>query len=315
MKTKIVKPTKIIRPFDNVEIRLFGRNGGKTDWSIRHLTNENGSPSSEYWTINSIARNIARVHWLLAPTPSFDAALCTMEDLKISIHGETQYLEGEDGERIPAYRPIRIMRGHNADGVVLPDKEYPVKVGFWLSSADCPTLIVTDGRRVICAHCGYKSLVDLQALVGKPTRPYFSVVDAVIAEFTKISVPPKKLKAFVTLGIGPHFVVMRSVRQEIDHEGDRILVYEKEKFATHEANWKKARFFKTTPSYDIATDIRKLTECQCLNRGIGNVRIDDNDTFADKDKDGKSLWWSYERAMKQSPADKLKRNGVMVIHR
>ena len=310
MKTKIVKPTKIIRPFDNVEVRLFGCNSGKTDWSIKTLEKPEDYQNDIYRQINLVAYD-AGVRWLLAPRPSeFNALICTGEDLNVTVRAPVM----RNAEGTVEQRYVKIMRGCNADGVEIP-RDGVIRQGFWLSSADCPTLIVTDGRRIICAHCGYKSLVDLQALVGKPTRPYFSVVDAVIAEFTKISVPPKKLKAFVTLGIGPHFVVMRSVRQEIDHEGDRILVYEKEKFATHEANWKKARFFKTTPSYDIATDIRKLTECQCLNRGIGNVRIDDNDTFADKDKDGKSLWWSYERAMKQSPADKLKRNGVMVIHR
>ena len=307
-----MKPTKIIKPFDNVEIRLFGRNKGQTDWSIKDLqTSEdlwgNSPQVKTYWHIDEIARDagLKSPRVLYAPSPTFDAKIASAKEFE----GKgIQYTNPEWRDQNDQFNVI-LGRGVKADGCDVPKGS-----AFWLSSADCPTLIVTDGRRVICAHCGYKSLVDLQALVGKPTRPYFSVVDAVIAEFTKISVPPKKLKAFVTLGIGPHFVVMRSVRQEIDHEGDRILVYEKEKFATHEANWKKARFFKTTPSYDIATEIRKLTECQCLNRGIGNVRTDDNDTFADKDKDGKFLWWSYERAMKQSPADKLKRNGVMVIH-
>ena len=311
MTMKTPKPTRVLKPFDNsnIEIRLFGR---PRDWSIAAL-NEEGlkkladETGAAFAKIHGITAD-ARVQTLYAPRPTeFNAVVCDHKDLQLTFSTDMDAMVEAD---FPENWDISVCLGVNADGCDVPKGS-----AFWLSSADCPTLIVTDGRRVICAHCGYKSLVDLQALVGKPTRPYFSVVDAVIAEFTKISVPPKKLKAFVTLGIGPHFVVMRSVRQEIDHEGDRILVYEKEKFATHEANWKKARFFKTTPSYDIATDIRKLTECQCLNRGIGDVRTDDNDTFADKDKDGKFLWWSYERAMKQSPADKLKRNGVMVIHR
>jgi len=290
MKTKKVKPTKIIRPFDNVEVRLFGCNSGKTDWSIKTLEKPEDYQNDIYRQINLVAYD-AGVRWLLAPRPSeFNALICTGEDLNVNVRAPAM----RDAEGTVEQRYVKIMRGCNADGVEIP-RDDVIRQGFWLSSADCPTLIVTDGRRVICAHCGYKSLVDRGALRGTPTRPHFSVVDAVLEQFAGIDISHRvNLRAFVTLGIGPHW------SEASETELEALARYENPR-ASYRVGRKKL-------------NIVELVRCQCLNRGIGNVRTDDNDTFADKDKDGKFLWWSYERAMKQSPADKLKRNGVMVIH-
>ena len=307
-KIKIVEPTKIIRPFDNVEVRLFGRNGGKTDWSIKPLVLENVLKARVlppvYILVDRVARE-AGIKTLYAPRPSeFNAQICASPDLREEIKSEApvpiltqefsdyeSMMDDSEYKEWAEREGVSIHRGVNADGCDVPKGS-----AFWLSSADCPVLIVTDGRRVICTHCGYKSLVDRGALRGTPTRPYFSVVGAVLKEF--IGRNRVNLRAFVTLGIGPHWSEASKTELGALAFYERLGCYPRE---SYRVGRKKL-------------NIVELVRCQCLNRGIGNVRTDDNDTFADKDKDGKFLWWSYERAMKKSPADKLKRNGVMVVH-
>ena len=297
MKTNTVRPTKIIKPFDNVEIRLFGRNGEKTDWSIRDLqTREDlwagDSPQVRtYWCIDNIARDagLKSPMVLYAPSPTFDARI----ESSGKFEGKgVQWTNPEWRDSEDQYNVI-LGRGVNADGCDVPKSS-----AFWLSSADCPTLIVTDGEKVICAHCGYKSLVDQRVLKGKPSRPHFSVVDAVLEQFADS--PQEKLRAFITLGIGPHWGEASETELKALTRHERL---------TNGNPWEN--YYVGYEKLDIV----ELVRCQCLNRGIGNVRADGNDTFADKDRHEKFLWWSYERVMKQSPTDKLKRNGVLVIHR
>lgn len=295
---KTITPTRVFKPFDNIEVRLFGRNNGKTDWSIKDLqTSEdlwNDNPQVRtYWHIDSIALDVDGLkspRVLYAPSPTFDARIAPLKEF--------------DGKGVRYTNPewhdpqdqcnVILGRGVNADGCDVPKGS-----AFWLSSADCPTLVVTDGEKVVCAHCGYKSLVDQSALKGTPARPHFSVVDAVLGQFIDKN-RRVNLRAFIILGIGPHF--------------SEASVQEKAVLVLYERGLSEkaiARFCSTGEKLNIV----ELVRCQCLNRGIGNVRVDGNDTFADKDERGKFLWWSHERAMKKSPADKLKRNGVLVIHR
>ncbi len=299
MQIDKITPTRIIRPFGKkspVEIRLFGRNGGKTDWSIATLNEENlkrqtiGSGMGAFARMYDIAA-WAKVSIIYAPHPAFDASFCDCGLL------QTQFSSNDDAMMEADFHDNWswvLCRGVQADACDVPKGS-----SFWLSSADCPTLIVTDGEKVVCAHCGYKSLVDQQALVGKPSRHHFSVVDTVIAEFADRS-RQVNLRAFVTLGIGPHWSEASETELKALTRHERLV--NKNPWENYHVGYERL-------------DIVELVRCQCLNRGIGNVRADDNDTFTNKDEYGKFLWWSHERAMKKSPADKLKRNGVLVIHR
>ena len=301
MKTKIVKPTKIIKPFDNVEIRLFGRNKGQTDWSIKDLqTSEdlwgNSPQVKTYWHIDEIARDagLKSPRVLYAPSPTFDAKIASAKEFE----GKgIQYTNPEWRDQNDQFNVI-LGRGVKADGCDVPKGS-----AFWLSSADCPTLIITDGEKVVCAHCGYKSLVDRETLWcirGTSIRSHFSVVDAVLEQFADIDISRRvNLRAFVTLGIGPHW------SEASETELEKLVFYEGLACENPRESYRIGR---------KKLNIVELVRCQCLNRGIGNVRTDNNDTFTNKDENENFLWWSYERAMKQSPADKLKRNGVMVIY-
>lgn len=67
-----------------------------------------------------------------------------------------------------------------ADGVSLRPGD-----AFVMSTAGCPIIIATAGEHVIVAHAGRDSLIERNAVLGKPSRQHMSIVYAVIEEFLK----------------------------------------------------------------------------------------------------------------------------------
>ncbi len=71
-----------------------------------------------------------------------------------------------------------------ADGVFLQPNE-----AFVMSGAGCPFIIATAGEYMIVAHAGGKSLVERDAVLGRPSRQHVSVVYALIEELLKVGEP------------------------------------------------------------------------------------------------------------------------------
>lgn len=301
-----IAPTIIENPFDtdpSVEIRLFGRNGGTTDWSIAALTADaarepTGASVRTFDMLRSIAAE-AKIHEIYAPRPSFNAHVCRHHDLRATF--ETNHDAIAEAE-FPENWPLAVYRGADADGCDVPKGS-----AFWVSSADCPTLIVTDGLQVICAHCGYLSLVDIPLIrTGVPSRKYYSVVDAALARFARVGPTPRRLTAYVILGISDHF-------KEIAPRDMRLIEEYEKKIAGHD----KACLPFTVGGGQPLPSVMRLVEAQLLNRERGAlVLVGKTDSYADKDADGKLLWWSHQRAVDCNEQDDLrKRNGVLVINR
>src|SRR3989344_558150 len=67
-----------------------------------------------------------------------------------------------------------------ADGVFLQPNE-----AFVMSGAGCPFIIATADEHMIVAHAGRDSLVERNAVLGRPSRRHVSIVYAIIEEFLK----------------------------------------------------------------------------------------------------------------------------------
>ena len=269
-----IKPIKIYRPFNGIEIKLFGK---PDDWNLsRHKF---GSV-----VLNRVANitEMSGVKNILAPRPSmFNAKICDSKDLI---------------ERLEIGRGIKLFRGCDADGVPLKKGE-----AFWLSSADCPTIIVTDIKsgKTIAAHGGRNSLMDsVKITTGKKSRKNESVIDSIMSRMKGVN--KSDIRAFIVSGVRPENFKHRysdknrgvynklMVEYVIDKWGRRCVVGEPK---------------------DGRISLVEIIKSQFVGYGVKRSQIKSTPihTYEDRDKKGNYVWWSNRRG------DKLKRNGVLVI--
>lgn len=318
-KTQTVRPSVLITPFviksnteRGVEIRLFGRKGGATDWSIAALTDEAARKPTDaaarafnlLQSAAAAARVPTRVPTIYAPRPSeFNAKICRSDELRTVFATNHDSMVEAD---FPDNWDLAVHRGVNADGCDVPRRS-----AFWLSSADCPCILAYAPRsgHLICAHAGRYSLVDRVWLkTGAASREHPSVVSAIVARFAKMGDKPGDITYFITCGISP---------KNFKHPADDPQQGES-----------NARIIKwaLSISWDCVhgdvragcLDLTQIIILQFASLGIPPTRggSDWIDTYGDTDRQGQHKWWSYERAKDcGETADLLKRNGVMVIHR
>lgn len=79
-----------------------------------------------------------------------------------------------------------------ADGVFLQPGE-----AFVMSVAGCPTIIATAGEHMIVAHAGLRSLVETDAVLGKPSRRHVSIVYTIIEELLKKGEPLNEIVLYM----------------------------------------------------------------------------------------------------------------------
>lgn len=289
-----------------VELRLFGRNNGATDWGIATLTEETArrpTPESQrtYGMLHGISCH-AYVPVLYAPKPStFNAVICPHDALRVSLMNSHEDLEGDP----PYNNLVLVCRGVDADGC-----DIPVGHAFYIASADCPTIIArsaTSGT-VIAAHAGRDCLVDRARLkTGNPSRPHESVVDAIVDFFhRKFSDKPGDLEVVSVCGIAAH-----NFSHPLDHPtyGDvnrNLVSYMISTYGTTciHGNTQKG-----------CLDLHNIIRAQFERRGVPgkHIQCDTIDTYGDCASDDNHRWWSNARA--QTPQERAKRNGVMVIRR
>lgn len=145
---------------------------GFSNWSLKPIQTRDDT-TQHHALANGIRAAISSMGARRAYAPNVAMASATIisaDDLKERI------LLGN----IELYRDKKV----SADGVFLRPGE-----AFVMSAAGCPLIIATSGEHVIVAHAGRDSLIERDAVLGKPFRQHVSIVYAIIEEFLKKDEP------------------------------------------------------------------------------------------------------------------------------
>ncbi|MEA1929480.1 MAG: laccase domain-containing protein [Patescibacteria group bacterium] len=267
------------RPFGDeapVKVVLLGR---PENWLPSQMTEEQ---------LERIANLVAThgVEYVFAPDPStFNAEICHRSDLaKIKCLPGTQAV---------------IRGGHQADGLVIGRRD-----AVLIPSADCATTLLFQAGtgKLVVAHTGLKSLLDLPAIIGERKEKKVSVIVRMMREMIDGKNP---LAAWIGLCIGPqHFTF------PLDHpqfgEGNRRLLDHLHR------HWP---CYLPEPRESGQVDLRELIRQQLLLCGVPrlNILTDQNDTHSDTRLDNEPAWHSHRRGYDQDSPTSA-RNGVLVIH-
>jgi len=100
--------------------------------------------------------------------------------------------------RIPLGKSIVLYRNKDipADGVFLEPGE-----AFVMSGAGCPVIIAIAGEYMIVAHAGRDSLIERNAVFGKPSRKRVSIVYAMIEALAKRGAAPEDINMCMQFSI------------------------------------------------------------------------------------------------------------------
>ncbi len=229
---------------------------------------------------------------LLHPTPSsFNAVICAPEDLKKTVASS-------------ASDNCLVMReGLDADGTTVP-----IGSAFYIRSADCPTIIaMAEDGTVIASHGGFKCLIDYRAVVSgsQKTRPYESVVGAMLARFKKRNLPLETIKVYVACGISPWFFKYSYSRNRPDTENERVIRYILK-------TWGHACIPGAAEKGRI--DLKRMIKSQFMLLGgvpARNIELDAIDTCADIYPDRTPIWHSATREF--GTASHGGRNVILVL--
>ncbi len=268
-------------PFSGrVSVYLFGR---PLDWNI-------GGDNAE--TVRSRVGELAQdlgVRTILAPRPVlFNAEIVTIANL-------SELIPLTNGES-----PVLMHRGCDADGVELPPDSRRGKYAFWLSSADCITIVAhsPESGKTVVTHGGRDCLVDRNRINGGVPRRYESVVHATAAKFSKKET--KGLKIFMACGIGPEHFEHRCDDEKYGPANTKMAF-------DILAKWGPTCLFGDHTQGKIS--LSEVIRSQFISLGVTphNIGYDGVETHNDCDRDGSYRWWSYRRG------DGKKRNGVLVV--
>ena len=102
--------------------------------------------------------------------------------------------------QIPLAEGVLLKRNKElpADGISLRPEQ-----AFVMSAAGCPVILASAGKHMIVAHAGRDSLIDRGAVTGGPSRPYVSIVDAIVEAFRQGGHAPEKIHMLMMLAIPP----------------------------------------------------------------------------------------------------------------
>ncbi len=295
-------PTAIAIPvIGKVEIRLFGK---PDDWSTNALqmneeaANGRFEPKNEglrvYWRIHEVCHD-SNVEEIFAPNPwACNSSIANEHDFKKSIQMPQSTIP-------PDHNFLTIIRNDvEADGAVIsPNK------GFWIGSADCPTIAVCGkGKYIIAAHGARDSLCDRVLLEsGKVSKKFPSVVDAILVEFKKLGERLKDIRIHIACGVYPDNF-LHSLDDPKHGSFNRKLI-------EYFLSGKNCQNVLIGPLKEGRIDLVSVIKNQFANHGVESHRIssDGYNTYGDRQKDSFYLWHSFSR-------DETKaRNGVLVINR
>jgi len=168
---------------------------------------------------------------------------------------------------------------------------------FWVSSADCPTLVVSNRNGLwASAHCGRDSVIDPES--GK------SVVYNLVKAFEDRGSGPASLSAWIVLGIQSNFF----------HPTDHKVYGNKNREMLLYLNETLGEGCVSGEPQMGNINLKEVIRKQLLKCGLfrSNIHGDNHDTFIDRDeKSGNHKWWSARRAQETDEVDG--RNGVLVF--
>jgi len=263
-------------------VLLMGKRG--SDWNIRSLrnTSENGTSSlPEPVERLVLVLDNFRIKETFAPQVSTFSRKVIPADSNwkpIFLNGSSCVFRG----------------GITADSVLFSPNGH--RQAFWVSSADCPTLMLYDRSGWWgAAHCGRESIID-------PEHKE-SVVYNLVRSLGNLGLKPRSLSAYVVLGIQTNFYHEWS-NPSYGEKNRRMVTCVVEEFGSECVSGDLSE-----GNISLNRIIRKQLEaCGVSPR---NIHMDARDTFADLDKSGAHKWWSARRA--QATDEPNGRNGVLIF--
>lgn len=202
--------------------------------------------------------------------------------------------EGAFLDRV-AYKGVTMHFGTWADGVILNGR-----VGFFIASADCPTLVLQfDNGKTVATHAGRECLFDRNTFNLKIKKDRGSVV------FKALTVVPGNIeKVYVSIfcGIKPHYF-SHWTGHSIHGKNNRDMI------AHITEQWGGDCFLSGEKDRSLGKlDLVRLICAQLKEAGVPEKHIwhDGSCTFSDVVAHGVPLWWSHRRGDEG-------RNGVLVM--
>jgi len=187
---------------------------------------------------------------------------------------------------------VDLYFGAEADGV----SNLPPHTAFWVASADCPTVVLTDGDRVLPFHAGRDSVAPRYWIpeILSADRGRASVVDTALGYFNGSG---KAVRAFVLCGIGHHSFI-HSLDDPKWGDSNRRLVAE----VTERWGERCIRESGQHPN-EVSLSMPDVIQQQLVRGGVPgrNVKHDGIDTRRDEE------WWS------QADGEDG-RNAVLIAH-
>jgi len=288
---KIPNPTKWLSPFeDRVRVELYGQ-GYDTDWR----------PSLETWEKVSLIGERAGVSSVFVPNLAF---------------GRSIYCPSQFGGHPLLFgaRDCSVLSGPKADGVIL----FPGQA-CWLSSADCPTVLLKNMRTgvTIVLHAGRRCLVDEENIFnGTTCSP--SIIDAAIKLFADTD--RDKLRVFLFLGIGAKHFLHSPAHPTWGSRNSKLNEFILNK-------WGKRCFWGSSDSEigEGRISLFDIIVAQCMEHGIreDHCSFGLSETFSDTyPENGEKpllwtpfMWYSHRRAVFDGGEDLEARNGIFVLNK
>lgn len=178
-------PDCITYRFGPAIVAFHGIAGSVSNWKV-----DREDPESFEKIVNVLPRYVDSVRMPI-PTDS-NALIAHPDDFKRT------FVVGED---------VRISDGVKADGCIIPPYH-----SFGIVSADCATIVAhCNAIFLIAAHAGRDSVIDRDAILGKPaTRMRFGVVHAILSMARRAVIPKEVL----------HIGVFGGIRSRLYHDPD-----------------------------------------------------------------------------------------------
>jgi copper oxidase (laccase) domain-containing protein len=274
--------TRAIPIFDG-EVLVVGygiqRQDPTFNWSLKGLREGNGALIDALQSVLA-QHNIERLY---APSPAHFNSLIAHN---IEFYGKNSHPLNNAGPRV--------MRGVDADGVLLPSNiDKNARVAFGMSAADCAMVIVKDGEDIYAAHAGRKSLIDENFIREAPPETYkecSSVVDGIMREVSTKNHPKLKVWIGFAISAGPHFAHHVDDPQYGDFNGKMIR---------HIADFygKKANNFGDEFWKSGQISLAGLIQQQFEAHGVRKTQItvDHRCTYRETDERGHHMWFSERR--------------------
>jgi hypothetical protein len=279
-----MKPTMSVPIFDGkVTVHAFGREHG-CNFSFKGI-DSSPLPRSTHKQIFAALASIPSRCGYYAPSPvKMNAELVSLKD-PYWYQSDSRYWVRE--RKAFPYGTYSLHRGKNADGL----SGLSERSGYVMSAADCALIVAKNGDFIVAAHAGRNSIIDMEAMKGKPPRKNESVVHAIRDTIQQRGLVLRDTKFWVgfSLSPGPHFA----------HAFDDARNTHNRNMVEYVARHYGLSCFKNDGQGGTLgwLDTKELIRRQLISLGASEERIelDSVCTFSDM-KDDEYVWYSNVRS-------------------